>query len=492
MHYAFLYVTVNTPSDTRNIELSLSSDGPITKAGGAGLHIVPRNTKSIIVASSDYMKTQSKVIFPWYGFTSKKVSLQKDKNADKVAYLSMLGTTCATYMPKSDQLAYYDCLNPKTLVRYEPSGQSSWAVKTVADFDGFSVNPAQPFLGGLLGISYLPNGDNTPAGDILAISADGKSQRYPAPTSIPTRFDISRARLFTDTNDPADNHFVIAAVDGTIYIGTISGSNVQYDAIAAPSNYNKQYNQTLCTLGAQTVYCYRGPTAYGDAPTNFDYSKVTQSQITTYSLADGSVHLNKFSNNLFALSNLYVTANGNLFAKNYYQLYHFTKSGDTYRAESVAQSIMAAGAGDRLYYIQNNAVYAVDESDPTSAYQIFYSPNITPKAVYPVGGKTFIIGTQKNNGSTTYAYSLNSQNDTTPGSRLIDLLPLDLSKPPLNAQVYSSDLVGDTIYVTLSTLNLGSSATDFNNGIAQEREAVTDYLSSHNLITGNIHVTFNY
>jgi len=267
-----------------------------------------------------------------------------------------------------------------------------------------------------------------------------------------SRFNFSS--VFTNTNNPTDQHFVIVTENGDIYIGSPTGSKtVDYHRIAAPVDYDSNYNQTICSLTNQNVYCYRGKTAFGDVSPNFDYGKVTGSQIIRYSYADKSVQTTKFTKDLFALGQFQTTIGGELYATYYKELYRFVKIGDTYTAESISQNANTIAANDVLYYIQDKGVFAVDKTDSSTSYQVFYSKNVVPKSLYAVAGKLYIIGSIPSDDSVAYAYLLGSDDDTQLGNRAIDILPIAPKDLP---GAYMNDLVGQRIFVMLD-LNVTTS-----------------------------------
>lgn len=462
MNYAFVNVTVVSTIDANTIVTYAASDKPNKEVGKTGIMLVPRDTKSLVVTSGANIKTEANVDIPWYGFADKKVELRRDKNATKVAYRSTVGAECATYDPQRDGLSYYDCDNAKNLVNYQTPNVGIWQNKQIASFY-YPNGKALPYLGGVIGLSrsnlnYSEEGvfyTKLPtAGDITVISSTGQSSTLNSPDSITDKSQFNFSGLYTNTNNPRDKHFVIATVKGDIYIGTpTGGKTVDYHRIAAPVDYDSSHNQTLCSLYDQGVYCYRGKTAYGDVSPNFDYSKVTGSQIVHYSYMDKSVQTTKLTKDLFALGQFQTTIGGELYATYYKELYRFVKSNDTYTAEPISQNANAIAAADVMYYIQDKGVFAVDQTDKTTSYQVFYSKNVIPKSLYAVAGKLYIIGSIPGDESVTYAYLLGSDDDTQPGNRAIDILPIASKDLP---GAYLNDLVGQRVFVMLD-LNVTTS-----------------------------------
>jgi len=475
---ALVNITVTGSFEQKNLEVYAISQGKMNKLGGTGLHVVSRGTTSIIATSGNYARTETALTIPWYGYTEKQVTLERDRNATKVAYNSSLGVTCATYMPTFDKLGYYNCNKPITLVKYQLSQDGSWINQKIASINDLS-GPVRPYAAGVIGIVFYPSAaqDIASTKNITAVNSKGERTIYNTPSEIPDD-SLTSSTIFTNTSDTSDNRFVVVAESGDIYIGTPgAGNKVDYKRVAKPTDYNPDYNQTLCSLSKETLYCYRGPTAYGDVSAEHDFSKVTQSQIMSYSFATGAETTTKMAHNLFALDDIYVTTNGEIYAKYYSQLYHFAKIDGKYDTQTISQNVNAVTTkDDTLYYVQYNGVFATTSALLTTARQIFYSPNIQPKSLYAVDGRIYIIGLNPSySKTTTYAYLLNEDFDTTPGDRLIDKVPF---APTSDTEFTSSDLVGDTIYISLDVDVKGRSQSEINASFSQKKINTLKYLTT--------------
>lgn len=494
-NYALINIEVISSSKPNNISIytgSDSSSGTLDRIGGSGIVILPRSTKSIVVANDDYVKTRVNLQIPWYGVFSKKVSLNKDKNAEKIAYRSTTASTCALYRPKSDVLAFYNCRNVNAgLFKYNAPSSGFWSLNKISPIT-YPIN--YPEAGNHFGL--ISSSDNSANGSVVSINERNRYTIYNAPpivdrddqtrvktdTSIPS---ITKARIYTDNSSTDNDRFAVTTRKGDIYIGTpTDGRNVSYHFIAAPDGYNSTYNQTLCSMNSNFVYCYRGPAVIGDVSTSFDFNQVTHSQIVVYSFASKSEKTFNVSSNLYTLDDIYVTSKGDLFGKRFSELLHFIKSGDIYNASTVSQNISTAAASDKLYYVNKNGVYVVDEDDATIAYQLFYSPNVMPKVIYPVDGKVFIIGSTPFDSSTTYAYQLTLDDNNSPGSRLIDLLP---SKSDIPSMV-SNDIVGDRVIVRLNVPMQSTSPSD----IAAMKNEVVRYFDRQSYPIDTNKINFVY
>ncbi len=455
--YALVFIDADADFETENVAVYIGSDSTDEtpeKAGETGsMLILPRSTKSVVVSSGENIKTRVNLEIPWYGIVDKKVSLYKDKNAEKIAYRSTTASTCALFRPNTDKLAYYNCQKPNAgLFEYQTPTSKPWSHKKVSSII-YPINYTGP--GNHLGVLF-----STPA-RVVGISDNNKSISYNAPDLGIEVHDTSEdefadhhnvetvaVRIFSDHSNTKNKKFVIAKRSGEIFVGSpSSGSDVEYHSISAPNDYERLYNQTLCSVTVEAAYCYRGPTAIGDVPQGFNFDKVTQSQLVVHSFANKTTDIYKFSDNIFTLTDIHATDKGELYGYKFGQLYHFKKSGDTYKPVEVSSNVSSVAASDKLYYVNNDSVYAIDPDDNSVAHQVFYSSNVVPKALYPVDGNIFIIGTTPFDPNTTYAYRLLDQ-DNNGKIRPIDRFPFDTKK---TSDIINNDLVGNRVYVALTT-----------------------------------------
>jgi hypothetical protein len=484
--FSLVYVAV-TGSTSTHIVVYVSSERATTKLGGAGLVLVPRSTTSLIVAAGDAVKTETTLAIPWYGYVNKKVTLTSDKNADKAAYYSLDTNPCATYSSNYDRLLSFKCNQPTSLQTYNTPPSDGWGNTTVANTSYPAV--VAPYMGGVIGVTYIPNSDTT-APDITFTTESGQSIGYNAPEGIDMD-TIRKATIYTDTYDITNNRFVLVDVSGNIYLGSPSESGtVGYQKIPPPNDYTPLYDQALCAISGDAVYCYYGQSDAGDQ-TASSQVKPIQDTIVSLSFTKQGSHAAAINTPL-VLGDLYVTPSGQLFGREHKQLIHFTQVNDRYSTTSVSQNIDGATGGQAIYYIQNNGVYQVD-SDAKNTYQVFYSKNVIPTSVYSVAGKVFVLGKVRGNTQTTYAYLLNTSDDTTPGQRLIDKFPLSFTDLT-DASI--TDLVGDKFYVELKvTIRKNAPSADQaidKSEVATKKQNVINLLQSLGVDINENNTTFMY
>lgn len=490
--YAIVDVEVDTDSNQiSKITVYTSSDTATAKAGGVGLNIVKRDTKSLIVASGENMKTQSEITIPWFGFSYKKVVLQRDKNAEKVAFNSTNSLTCATYSTNFDRLMYYACRRPATLVEYQTPPTGSWFTKKIADL-GFYTDKVAPYMGGVIGISYRENTDIVLPGEITAVTETGQTVHYSPPEGF-NLAELGKTKIFTDTNDVTNNRFVMVNRQGDIYLGTpTGGESVDYVHIPPADKYNPAYNQTICAVNGDSAHCYRGQSALGDRPEKFDTTQLAEDSIIALSFNDATVNSVKVDPSNLLLNDLYTTTTGQLFGRSAKKLYSFDKNGDKYISNELSQNIDHAASGQKLYFIQNNGIFEVDDKTKDS-YQIFYSKNIIPKAVYTAADKIFVIGSIRDAGPTTHAYVLNSEDDTAPGKRLIDIFPTSFNKLP---KVSFQDFVGNRLQFRLK-VTINKNAKTIKDAVDQQsfdqaKAQVMNYINDQGVNPDSLNISFTY
>ncbi len=484
--YAIVNLEIASPSQTQSVTLHAVTGKEIKKVS-SGLAIVPRGTKAMIASSGVNMKTQTAIDIPWYGFATKKISLKPDKNADKIAFKSFSKQTCPLYRPTTDTLTHYDCTKESVLNEYNAPSSGEWASRVVYEIDSL-VKPISPYMGGYVSIADQSEHDKPRALYIRAVSEKGELSSYEVPPGLPKE-DLVNSRIYSDAYNLKNNRFVIVSRLGDIYIGTpTGGQKVEYHTIAAPSDYDPSHNQTLCRLNDETVYCYRGHWRIGDIPQGFNYDKVTDSQMMIYSFANSSEYTLKLTSNIAMIEDVHVTAKGEIFGRDSQYLYHFAKVGNEYEPRKISVYPTAVGAGETIYYVHDNAVYTLDEKDPSIAYQVFYSANVIPTSIYAVDGKVFILGTNPKNTSVTFAYKLLDEQNLSPGKRLIDILP-DMT--PGNPLFYSSDLVGDRINFSLN-IRRYLSPQQFDEEFAVKRDSALNFLQSYEVPFDESKVTFRH
>lgn len=474
--YSLLNVSIIHSPATTELTVYTSSDSETKEIGKPGLHIIPRNVKSVIAQAGRNIRTQSQVTIPWYGYIAKEIELKADKNADKIAYKSLLDRPCGAYSERLNRLSQYSCSNSNSFVYYNTPSKGDWSIETISNNILYPNYSPVSYMGGLLGVAYVRGSDSEPPSNLVSVSDIGESNYLKEPEGIDLN-NITQAGIFTDKNDQTNNHFALVTIDGTIYLATPkSKTDVDYVKIAPPEGYSPDTQQTVCDVNGDFATCYRGLSPnLGDGV--IDYSSV-QSSITTLNFTNSStetVDVNK----LLTLDAIAVTNDGLIYGKIHKKLLFFEKKGAQYQAVELSQNIDGIAAGDKLTFLQDGGVFAVDPSS-RNLYQIFYSKNIQPKQLFSASGKVFIIGKVPGDKSASYAWTLNNEDNNNNGNRLIDKLP----SFPSSIEYGDTDFVGNIINIKVLT-DRSSTAQ----GIRDTKQSTLDYLSSIGVDTNQLQLS---
>ncbi len=477
--YAVITVTVDSSQvgDKQQPRIFIYRENTETdELGNPGLHIIPRDAKSILATTDNNIRTQSPITIPWYGYVDKKVTLHRDKNAEKIAFNSTLSNTCTTYSKKLDRMMQYDCNKPTALVYYDAPQDKEWSIQTVSNSLPYRNGQVVSYMGGVLGNTYIDGPSSDAPGFISYINENGVEHLYQNPDGVDAAL-LGQARLFTDVTNQENSRFVLVEKNGVIHLGTPpqdkNDTSVSYTTIPAPAGYNTTLEQTMCQVSGDTATCYRG-LALDIGDTSDDTSKI-QPEIVTLHFGSTKETIAKLKDDSL-FSDLAVTDDGQLYGLSFKKLVQFIKKGDVYVSEEISQNVDAIASRDTLYFLQDDGVFTVDPNTH-DAYQVFYSHNIKPDQLVSSGGELFAIGKSANNTENLYAWKLNNEYDIDYSNRLIDILP----SFPASSLYGTTDLVGQTLNIQL-LINRSDSQTD----IQKKRQATLDYLNELGINTNQL------
>lgn len=471
----------------QKITTFISTDAETRRVGKSGLIIIPRSTKSLIVTGDNNRKTQIPLDIPWYGYVTKTVDFSPDKNADKIAFNSTFGSnTCVTYSPRLQNLLSYNCSNPVTLLQFQTPTSGAWRNVAVAK-SLYYPEVVKPYLGGVIGLSISRVDDDINTTSPLVFTSDtGTAILYDLPEGIDLD-TLGEANIFTNQRDPNDSRFILTTTDGSVYLGTPGSKkgSVTYAKFASPIDFASKPHQTICRIVENDVYCYRGQTANGEEATQ---SK-TDDVISHYSFDSNRDETTKISKPT-TMENLFVTDSGELYAKQFKKLLQLKREGSEYIATEIAQNIDSASAGSGLYYVQQGDVFQITPTG--TANLVFHSDNITVKSVFVADSRVYMLGIINDSGDTSlHAYVINGQDNTTPGKRLIDLLPTASNQLPYTV---SQNLSGNTLQIGLivafsrSPSETGTSASEINT----RKQTVLNALTNRGINMNDLTVQFTY
>lgn len=484
-NYAVVNVEISgrTATERAGAVTYANTDTESAVAGRTGILLIPRSTKSLTVALTKSIKTQTPLDIPWIGIANKKVSFQTDVNADKIAYQNITNTPCGTYSKNLNRMLAYDCTNPVTLTDYQAPQNGYWGNKKLADIN-FTNRKATPYLGGVIGVAYVPNSDVITPQPIGGISETGGLYYYNAPNAF-NLSTLPEATIVTDTTDATNNRFLLITKSGDVYMGTPTPTNtVEYILHPAPKDYDSTYQQTLCSLTGDKVFCYRGEVIVGDSDAKNLPSSISQ-------FIFGQDTSEEVATDLPIIDEFFSTIDGKLYAKQNKKLFVFNKTGNKYTARELAQNVDSVSAGQGLYITQNNGVFKA-ASNGTDFHQLFYSKNLAINSVYQSENKIFAIASTAGIKGIYGAYLLNDSSNTTPGQRLIDNFPISYDSLP---NVSNQDLVGDRLYIAIRYESMrqsdASRAVDPGKFIAAQAE-IKEFLKSRDIDVNSVSLQFVY
>lgn len=484
MNFAIIDISLDIPSTIKKdtVQVYANHDIKSTLINNSGISIIPRNTKKItVVTKNQQMRTISEITIPWYGAVEKQIKLNLDENADKIAFRSSLYNTCASYDAINERLLSFACFGQSGLTYFNTSGRD-WLNSLVTKI--YLNGQVHPYRGGVIGISAIYDGNplSLPP-PIQYISASGAIRNYKLPDDIADSDISNQPRIITDPSDSLNSRFILIK-NGDVYLATVNAEeSVSYVKIPAPSGYNNNHNQTICTFKASNVFCYRGTNVSHDYDSPSKDQKVPTSAFkpTILQASFETSNTKSFNINVNMLDSLYVTTNGLLFGKDYRTLLYLNKSDNTYTSREISNDVDDAQADSSIYYINDKSILTYNTTNATST-QIFRSTNVLPKFLLPVGGKLFFLGYVNNDKNRTYTYAwvLNREIDRNYGNRLIDKLP-SFSSIDKEGDV---DLVGKNINITVQYNGPG-----INNYIQQQKQLTLEYLKISGINTADLILT---
>lgn len=492
-NYAFIRIDVTTEGNLRDVHVFAHHGTATTSTNGPGMTVVPRATTSLTVMRSAYQKSIAAVSIPWHGFTAVSVELQPDKNATKLAFASDTADVCASYNPDRDALYDFDCTRPAVLSEFVTPTDETWYNRVVARI-GEPNRSVKPYRGGVIGISYATNTQGTPPSALFYIGTDGKRQYLNTPEGIDLNV-INLASLTTDEFDPTNNRFVLATWDGALFLGTPTGqgSEVAYVEQPAPEKYNPMYERSLCSLRGARATCFQGVSRTAPRETSARSTGQHRSTSTFTTLTDdGKEPVTVSAPAQLPLGELTTTADGAIFGQIDKTLYAVTVSGQQSRARIIATNVDRSVGGGALYFVQDGGVYRLNQTG-TVAQQVFFARNIVPRGLLVLTDRVIVLGHIKGAGEEVYAYELTDDENTTPGKRLIDLLPAAFADLP---DISKLELVDERVRVLLKvTYNkqARSAAQAVSpEQVAEKRENVLNTLRARGVDTETLQIEFRY
>lgn len=465
LNYAVIDLSVIMPLAVKKNDLVayVNHDTQTKQISGSGLSIIPRSSKTITVMTKNkQMRSISTVAIPWFGFASKKITINPDLNADKIAFRSSRYNTCASYDNSKDRLLSFACSDNSGLTYYNTTGKDWFnSLITATEIDG----QVSAYRGGVIGLSSTTNsgdGSYQPA-PIRYISSNGTRHYYPLPKDFLNYSNLKEIVIVTDPTDSSNSHYILL-FQGTIYLASVDiNDTVSYITLPAPTNYSVTYHQTICSFKTINIYCYRG-----NISTDTSSKKSNGLNPTIIQASFNGSDTKVYSTDIKMMDSLYVTTSGLLFSKNYKSLLYLKKINDTYVTQAISDNVDSASAGTNIYFVDDLGIFTYNPETEIST-QVFRSANILPKRIIPIGNKIFILGYVANDKDYTYTYAwvLSNEQDKNYGKRIIDLLPLFSSTYPYS----NTDFVGKKVNIAVQY-----NKSSIPSSISQQKQITLDYL----------------
>ena len=476
INQTLIIITTSSPSDTKNTPMELSVLNKSGKSGGV-LHIgsvalIARDAARIEAKINNWQTTVDITPLPWIGIKEIKLDIERDRNVDKLSGKSL---GCSVYDEKSGKLASYTCGNPTGLYEYQPSKTDgvAWKNEALVTFPG-AYTVAQ-YGSGLLGI------ENSATPRLFYADMISKNVALPALPQGFTQSDLSSTSVITDSTAQSDHFLLVNTTKGTIYFASKSDNSITYQKYS-PDKKWLTGNTIKCVLRQVSAYCFIGGStiAPDSAELTAEQKQRGDGHFVTVNFGNPTItYTVSTSSKDDVLDELYIDDSKQLYGRADTTLYSLDTSSSNLKRTIVSPSVSAVSGGQKAYYITNNQLFEFD-SKTKATYLRFSSKNIRLSTINQVGSRlfmnAFINGAPDN---TLHTYELLSEQNTTPGKRLVDLLPVYPNAD--QTSIISMDYYKDTINITLPNYvnydargNLVPYDTAFNES---KREAV-DYLST--------------
>lgn len=419
------------------------------------LVLARKDTVSLRVIAGEYQTSKRISTLPAVGFSSETINLYKDRDVEKYSGDSL---GCITYDPGKDAMLSYKCTKPVYLVHYARplSTTAYWENKTVANFiaDASSVTSVHPFRGGALALLQPAGGERTPRDVLHYVDSGGNRATYEPPRFFDMS-DLGKLSVVTDTEAAESNSFLLVNDNGELHYGTTEGSTVTYKSMALSDKYNPEFDTLLCRLLGPYVYCYYGEGIIDHLDEQPNYRKHAHKgivEVINFGTEKPTSSVYAFSDSM-PIAKLYVTQARKLYAVSsnitaYSSLYELELSGGKVTSKPFMSNISSMSTGNGVLYIQNDAVYKVDDKSQES-YLVFSSPNLKLSNVVTVGSHIFINAFVKDDpAEKLHTYKiLDHASDLPIGKRPVDLLPfyirgvtqsVDYSKEAIRIRVFAT------------------------------------------------------
>ena len=406
------------------------SESPIFVIGDIAL--IRRDTVSLRAAAGTYQTNKSITPLPLIGLESITINLYRDHDVKKYSGDSL---GCVAYDESTDRVLSYSCTDPRNLVHYDrpTDGTGIWENKLVATLsDGYPpIYSIKPFQQGILGIQQHPDSDKEFRNLVFTFDSNGTRKAYDLPPEI-DRGDIPNLSLVVDMASASSDVFMIINTrTGDLYVGTLTNGTVTYHNSKVSDQYDSTHDALLCTLLGTTGYCYSGEPSqvYDSHARTVEKPRASTVEVIDFSTENPPKSVYTLSSEV-GIDGIQLTQSKKLYARSQKEgtatddIYAIQLKDNKATPQLILTNVSSTSFGDGLVYVQNNAIYKLDD-EKNESYMVFSSKNLRISNVTPIGGRVFFtafvngVPDQK-----VHTYKLLDQTGSLPnGKRLVDILP---------------------------------------------------------------------
>lgn len=441
-----VFVTVAKPVGIDNIKLVTTNKDGIKKdiVSLGSLALVYRDTGLLTASSGDLSTSTDISPLPWFDFKKVTLTLERDKDVDKVSG-NNLG--CSVYARDSNKLTSFSCTNPFGLFAYRTSSADDvpWLNKQVLGFP--QAYNAAAFHNGVMGIA-----NNVKPWLFYADTTTQKVTAVRLPVPNMTKNSLGSISVVADSSDPTQKHFLLADNStGIIWYGQQDGENVNYRKYEHKiSESGQRFAASKCTLVEKTAYCYFGNTS-ASPDSEGESIRHEQSEDGTIDIIDFSKQDPDAKQFIVSKENpidhIYTDDSGQIYGYTESVLYTLKPDGNQFNKVVLATDVGAVSGGKSLYYIKSNKLFEYKSASKTTDMR-FLSNNLQLSNINLFGDTVFVNAyIKKAPGNTLHTFKLLNEPNTTPGKRLVDVIP---TYPTTNqANIIDMDYEKNVIHVVL-------------------------------------------
>lgn len=424
-----------------------------------------------------------------------EINIYRDKNATKYASDS---PGCITYSNETDRLLSYSCTQPSQLLEYKQPPTSSvprnTPVATIAKPDT-AVYTHKPYSGGVLGIRIPRFMANVPTNQfVFNINNNGEEATFNIPDGM-NQTQLDASNIVTDTTSRSGTNFLITSKQfKKVYFAELQGDeDIRYKEYTLPESFSGTFDSLICQLLETTAYCYHGLSS--GPPDSQNETKHHEDE------KPGTIVIIDFSNKPIArqysvshsvpVDALYVTKAGKLYALSGEDLVAVTFQDNQAVTNTYIPKAGSVSSGDGLYFVRDNAVYKLDD-ERNESYLVFRSANLRIANIVGLNENIFINAYINGaGGQRIHTYKLDDEPNTSPGSRLIDILPLNFKE---SDDISDMSFYKDRLHIRVKVpVQKTGRASGVNTGVfEQKKKQIRALLEQKSIDTSKLTITYSY